>query len=463
MVKVTIPSFLIIVILSSCGAVGGGFDLSRMNGSVDDGSRSPNALDEFEYSAEAQVFRELVYPRLRESCVTCHATGERNFASDDAYSAYEAVVARSLVDLVNPSSSRFVYRLANEHHNCGSFCESWAQEIEDAVVLWKTATQYRDRPLADTRTRAIQVAAPGRSGLNEAPEGVVVLISAPAKFEGRDFREWQANISVEHANDSATFFVMPHFDVSLTPLYAEVQSGAGPVQTANVVVNRGNGDGEYWVGDQVEIEALNVPSPYRFQSWLGAVSLLPRTDQANVSFILGQSGRIEFTAKYGASDGRSFYLSDFFRVPGLIEAEHFDQGPAGLTYFDTDASNVGGALRTTGGVDIWSNPTGFQVGSVREGEWLEYSVWVERPGNYRIRSQLAQTRAGGEIRFEFNGVNKTGTIAVPVSGSFRVNASVDSQVFSLDYGPQRVRVVFQKANLDGWVGDIDRFEFIPVD
>jgi hypothetical protein len=65
-------------------------------------------------------------------------------------------------------------------------------------------------------------------------------------------------------------------------------------------------------------------------------------------------------------------------LPGAVEAEHFDNGGAGVAYFDLSPENSGGAYRVT---DVDLQPTidsggGYDVGWAGEGEWLNYSVNV---------------------------------------------------------------------------------------
>src|SRR5215212_2558137 len=62
-------------------------------------------------------------------------------------------------------------------------------------------------------------------------------------------------------------------------------------------------------------------------------------------------------------------------VPGVIQAENFDEGGEGVAYHDLDAANLGGAYRTTG-VDIeeiHATGGGFAVDFAKAGEWTEYT------------------------------------------------------------------------------------------
>ncbi len=73
-------------------------------------------------------------------------------------------------------------------------------------------------------------------------------------------------------------------------------------------------------------------------------------------------------------------------IPGLIEAEHFDEGGEGKAYHDTDNNNAGGQVRPSDGVDVGANP--HAVGWTANGEWLKYTVEVT-PGTYRVDARVA--------------------------------------------------------------------------
>src|SRR5258708_5262982 len=66
------------------------------------------------------------------------------------------------------------------------------------------------------------------------------------------------------------------------------------------------------------------------------------------------------------------FYGHVLQLPGLWQAEAFDNGGEGVAYHDTTAVNEGGAFRNTG-VDI--EPTldvggGYNVGWTHAGEWL---------------------------------------------------------------------------------------------
>ena len=58
-----------------------------------------------------------------------------------------------------------------------------------------------------------------------------------------------------------------------------------------------------------------------------------------------------------------------------VEAEDYDAGGEGVGYHDTTKANLGGAYRTDGvDIEYFASERGFNVGWVRGGEWLQYTV-----------------------------------------------------------------------------------------
>ena len=71
-------------------------------------------------------------------------------------------------------------------------------------------------------------------------------------------------------------------------------------------------------------------------------------------------------------------------LPGIVQAEDFDEGGEGVAYHDTDASNTGGQYRSTG-VDIENTADtggGFDINSTVAGEYrLNYTVNASAAGS----------------------------------------------------------------------------------
>jgi beta-glucanase (GH16 family) len=133
----------------------------------------------------------------------------------------------------------------------------------------------------------------------------------------------------------------------------------------------------------------------------------------------------------GIGCGQASYLGSPFVLPALIEAEDFDIGGEGVAYHDTDVGNNGNSYRTAEDVDIEGCSDaggGYNLGWVREGEWLEYTIEVPVPGDYPLDVRVASLSAGGTFHIEFNGTDLTGDVDVPVTGGWQTWTTVSTEV-----------------------------------
>ncbi len=137
--------------------------------------------------------------------------------------------------------------------------------------------------------------------------------------------------------------------------------------------------------------------------------------------------------------------SKVLQIPGVIEAEDFDNGCEGEAYYDSDATNHGGQYRTNTGVDIEvCNEGGFDIGWVETGEWLEYTVNVLATDNYKMAVRYASSNSDGIIHVEVDGKDKTGLLTVPSTGGLQTWGDVN-KTFSIGAGEHVIRLFFDKA------------------
>lgn len=82
-------------------------------------------------------------------------------------------------------------------------------------------------------------------------------------------------------------------------------------------------------------------------------------------------------------------------IPGRIEAEDFDLGGQGAGFYDTARRNEGGAYRTEPDdfVGVGVGGSGYHIGWTDAGEWLNYTVDVNRSATYKLTLRYA-TPAG---------------------------------------------------------------------
>lgn len=123
-------------------------------------------------------------------------------------------------------------------------------------------------------------------------------------------------------------------------------------------------------------------------------------------------------------------------LPGTIEAEHFDEGGAGIAYVDTTAGDSGGSLRAT---DVDIQPTsdagaGYNVGWLKPGEWLVYRVDVTKAGSFSLSARVASNGPGGTFHVDAGGVNLTGPMTIPNTGGHQQWTTIVKSGVSLPAG-----------------------------
>ncbi|MBI5472802.1 MAG: carbohydrate-binding protein [Ignavibacteriae bacterium] len=165
-----------------------------------------------------------------------------------------------------------------------------------------------------------------------------------------------------------------------------------------------------------------------------------------------------------SSQSQSPYFGAPFSIPGTIQAEDFDNGGEGVAYHDVDASNNGGRYRQTG-VDLRTVADaggGYHIGWIKAGEWVEYMIDVDSAGMYDINLRIASASNGGTLHVEFNGVNVTGTIAIPHTGSWDTYRTITKAGVSLTAGEQVMRLAFDANGSAGTPCDVNYISISPV-
>ncbi|MEM9080147.1 MAG: carbohydrate-binding protein, partial [Verrucomicrobiota bacterium] len=113
------------------------------------------------------------------------------------------------------------------------------------------------------------------------------------------------------------------------------------------------------------------------------------------------------------------YLGTPWPIPGLIEAEHFDEGGQDIAYSDAEPQNLGGLYRNHG-VDIEGDPlanNGHSIGWFDNGQWMEYTLAVT-PGIYRLDLRVASAEdTVGDVRVTLDGT-PLGTFPVESTGAW---------------------------------------------
>lgn len=148
-------------------------------------------------------------------------------------------------------------------------------------------------------------------------------------------------------------------------------------------------------------------------------------------------------------------------LPVRIQAEDFDHGGINISYYDTSPGNAWGVYRPVEDVDVkvsLDTDGHYNVGLIKEGEWLEYTVCSEG-GTFDVIFRVASNIQpnGGTMTLVIDGEEK-GSFVTPYTGCWD-NCFVNVRINGVDVrrGNQIVRI-----NFSGAYQDINWFEFVPA-
>ncbi len=149
----------------------------------------------------------------------------------------------------------------------------------------------------------------------------------------------------------------------------------------------------------------------------------------------------------------------YHKIPGAFNFVDFDLGGEGIAYHDNDASNNGGQYRNEG-VDIeLSALGGHNVGWIFEGEWLEYSVYIEFEGEYDYFMRMASPNTVGKFHFELDDEPISDVLDAPYTNSWQLWTTFESpQSVYLESGFHVL-----KLYVDGSGFNVYDILFTPVD
>ncbi len=122
------------------------------------------------------------------------------------------------------------------------------------------------------------------------------------------------------------------------------------------------------------------------------------------------------------------YQGERITLPGILQVEHYDLGGEGAAYHDdgeykmpddpANAFREDEAVDAAGSYDSAEDPP-YEVNivtDIQDGEWMEYSVAVEKTGYYRIDMRAACGVDGSQMHLEMNGEDLIGLFDIPNVG-----------------------------------------------
>jgi hypothetical protein len=129
----------------------------------------------------------------------------------------------------------------------------------------------------------------------------------------------------------------------------------------------------------------------------------------------------------------------------MIQAEDFDMGGEGVAYHDLTSGNQGGQYRRAVHVDIASPyAKGYVVNNFQTGEWLEYTIRVTTSGVYRIEALVSSQLSTSRFHIEIDGVDRTGPVTVPDTGSWRTFRWIGKNGIRLTAGRHVLRIYVEE-------------------
>jgi peptidoglycan/xylan/chitin deacetylase (PgdA/CDA1 family)/uncharacterized protein involved in high-affinity Fe2+ transport len=210
--------------------------------------------------------------------------------------------------------------------------------------------------------------------------------------------------------------------------------------------------------------SMTVPSTGDWEIWTSVVKAqVPLTAGRHVYKLVADAGNwnINYFQASLSTCATSPFGGTSPALPGVVEAENYDNGGEGCAYHDSDAVNSGGSYRPSEGVDVEPTSdlgTGFNVGWIVSGEWMKYSV-DSAPGTYDVTFRVA---AVGAVTNAFHledetGRNLTGVLSVPNTGSWTTFTDVKATGVSLSAGNHVVRFVVDTGGFN-----LNRMTFVST-
>jgi len=141
-------------------------------------------------------------------------------------------------------------------------------------------------------------------------------------------------------------------------------------------------------------------------------------------------------------------------VPGRVEAEHYDIGGEGIAYHDLSSGNTGNQFRTDH-VDIegTGDASGvYNIGWTEGGEWLEYTINCTTTNNYDLSMRVGSALSTGKYKVLIDGVDQTGDVVVPNTGSWQSYQTLNSSNINITAGTHviRIEILSGGVNLNYW-------------
>jgi hypothetical protein len=158
--------------------------------------------------------------------------------------------------------------------------------------------------------------------------------------------------------------------------------------------------------------------------------------------------------------------SPFYPTPAKdgqrVESEDYDRGGEGVAFHDTDTLNQGdSAHRPADGVDIQTTPDaggGDNVGFLKAGEWLEYTMDFSQSGSFKLDVRAASLGQSGTFRVLVDGVT-VATFSTADTGGWQAYKTLSKTGINVAQGRHVVRFQMDTVGRTGYTVNLNWFQF----
>ncbi|GAD03931.1 endo-1,4-beta-xylanase A precursor [Agarivorans albus MKT 106] len=300
--------------------------------------------------------------------------------------------------------------------------------------------------------------------LSEKPQPPVEPSHAvPGHIQAEKFAS-QKGIKTEATSDTGGGFNVGYIENGDTAQYKVDVKEAGRYLFKFRVASATNGGAMAIKSNNATLASLNVSGSGGWQNW--------QTIEQEVTLAKGvQTLSLDFTGGSGYLFNLNWLSAELLEsntgtaykthaIPGLIQAEDYDNGGEGVGYSDSNTSNLGGQYRNDG-VDIGDAADiggGQFVGWVEVGEWLQYTISNITQGNYDVNLRLAAAGTSDKsVSLNIDG-NALGSVNFKATDGWQNwQTQTLKNVYISGESNQQLRVHMETGALNlNWI------EFVPV-
>lgn len=305
-------------------------------------------------------------------------------------------------------------------------------------------------------------------GSGNFKEGTDVRVQSFTNDDSVVFSHWSGDTQflVSDNKLSNGRYRTPNRDSQLTAVFKkkDIEPPPPPPEKFVLSINNGSGSGNYVAGSKVSLDAHDQSAQNLvFTHWSGTRTDLLVDPSASRTTLIMPNENISFQAEYQtvAIPVQRPYLGKTYTVPGLLQAEHYDEGGPGLAFADLEEENRGNAnFRNTEHVDVYQLDNITQIGSSRPGEWIEYTFHSSTSDDFFLRANVATASSDGLINIYIDDEKVIHEYRVRNTGGWRTHKKYTLGAFFLEQGTHIMRMEFARAGSDGRnIADVDYFEF----